>query len=81
MCSPIGWAGKVSESVRFRTKINTILADDHFGISAPLACDGAHRKGGPYGWELSVVHMLGGTLWLRIIDGAHPTGDPKAANY
>ena len=33
MCSPVGWAGKVSESVRFRIKINTILAEDHFGIS------------------------------------------------
>ena len=38
MCLPVGWAGKVSESIRFRTKINTILADDHFGISAPLLC-------------------------------------------
>ena len=33
MCSPVGWAGNVSESVRFRIKINTILAEDHFGIS------------------------------------------------
>ena len=33
MCSPVGWAGNVSESVRFRIKINTTLAEDHFGIS------------------------------------------------
>ena len=33
MCSPVGWAGNVSESVRFRIKINTILAGNYFGIS------------------------------------------------
>ena len=30
MCSPVGWAGNVFESVCFRIKINTILAEDHF---------------------------------------------------
>ena len=34
LCVPVGWAGNVSESIRFRTKSNTILVDDHFGISA-----------------------------------------------
>ena len=33
MSPPVGWAGKVTQSVRFRTKINTILADHHFRIS------------------------------------------------
>ena len=33
MSPPVGWAGKVTKSVRFRTKINTSLADDHFRIS------------------------------------------------
>ena len=32
MCSLVGWAGNVSESIRFRIKINTILAEDYFGI-------------------------------------------------
>ena len=32
MCSPVGWAGNVSESICFRIKINTILAEDHFGF-------------------------------------------------
>ena len=30
---PVGWAGNVSESVRFRIKINTILAEVYFWIS------------------------------------------------
>ena len=34
LCVPVGWAGNVSESKRFRTKSNTILVDDHLGISA-----------------------------------------------
>ena len=32
MCSSVGWATNVSESLRFRIKINTILAEDHFGF-------------------------------------------------
>ena len=39
---PVGWAGKVSESVRFGTKIDTIWVSDHFEISGiehgPPAC-------------------------------------------
>ena len=36
MCSPVGCAGNVSESERFRIKINTILADDYLGSSPYL---------------------------------------------
>ena len=39
MCPPVGWAGKVSESVRFRTKINTIWVSDHFRISGGDAAE------------------------------------------
>ena len=39
MCPPVGWAGKVSESVRFRIKINTIWVSDHFGISGVDAAE------------------------------------------
>ena len=38
VCSLEGWVRNVSESERFRDKINTILVDDHFGNSPPLLC-------------------------------------------
>ena len=42
MCLPLGRAGKVAESERFGTKIETILVSDHFEISGiehgPPAC-------------------------------------------
>ena len=63
MCSLVGWAGNVSESVRFRIKINTILAEDHFGVfpepgmrgigtengspSQPKAYPAINMEGGP----------------------------------
>ena len=39
MCPPVGWTRKVSESVRFRTKINTIWVSDHFRISGGDAAE------------------------------------------
>ena len=42
LCPPVGWARKLSESIRFGTKIETILVTDHFEISGiehgPPAC-------------------------------------------
>ena len=32
MCSPVGWAGKVSESNRFRFKIDTVWSSIIFGF-------------------------------------------------
>ena len=60
----------MSESVRFRTKINTILADDHFGISAPLACDRLFDEG-----YVFLTHFLAkGTLFSRILVSQMMTG-------
>ena len=63
MCPPLGLARNVSESERFRTKINTILADDHFGISAPLECDRLIEEG-----YVFLTHFLAkGTRFGRIL--------------
>ena len=61
MCPPVGWAGKVSESVRFRTKINTIWVSDHFRISGG---DAAERIFCP---RVRIFDTLFGE-WVRVFD-------------
>ena len=62
MCSLVGWAGNLSESVRFRIKINTILADAHFRVFPEPGMRGTGTENGhhvlPVGWAGNVSESI-----------------------